>query len=174
MFFTVPYFTYSLREKCPYSECFWSVFSRIRTEYGEIRSISFYSVWMRENTDQENSEYRNFSRTELLILIWKLVIVSLAITLLQFSGRKWQLYHKFYLMALSKKIWFWGVTYIIWSSRCSGEIYFASRPNPFKDFRGGLPQILLGPFLQQQQVLTSKRTNQCSKPYGKDSVVAQF
>ena len=26
------FFTYALREKCPYSELFWSVFSRIRTE----------------------------------------------------------------------------------------------------------------------------------------------
>ena len=26
----------TLREKCPYSESFWSVFSRIRTEYEEI------------------------------------------------------------------------------------------------------------------------------------------
>ena len=32
---------------------FWFVFSRIRTEYGEIRSISSYSVRMRENTDQK-------------------------------------------------------------------------------------------------------------------------
>ena len=32
---------------------FWSVFSRIRTEYGEILSISLYSVRMRENTDQK-------------------------------------------------------------------------------------------------------------------------
>ena len=30
----------SLREKCPYSEFLWSTFSRIRTEYGEIRRIS--------------------------------------------------------------------------------------------------------------------------------------
>ena len=30
---------------------FWSVFSRIRTAYGEIRSISPYSVRMRANTD---------------------------------------------------------------------------------------------------------------------------
>ena len=29
----------SLLEKCPYSELFWSVFSSIWTEYGEIRSI---------------------------------------------------------------------------------------------------------------------------------------
>ena len=32
----------SLRTKRPYSELFWSVISRIRTEYGEIRSISPY------------------------------------------------------------------------------------------------------------------------------------
>ena len=30
----------SLLKKCPYSELFWSVFSRIQTEYGEIRSYS--------------------------------------------------------------------------------------------------------------------------------------
>ena len=34
---------------------FWSIFSRIRTEFGEIRSISPYSVRMRENTDQKKS-----------------------------------------------------------------------------------------------------------------------
>ena len=35
-------------------QCFlWSVFSRIRIEYGEILRISPYSVWMRENTDQK-------------------------------------------------------------------------------------------------------------------------
>ena len=32
---------------------FWSVFSRIRSEYGEIRSITPYSVQMRENMDQK-------------------------------------------------------------------------------------------------------------------------
>ena len=32
---------------------FWSVFSNIRTEYGEIPCISPYSVQMRENTDQK-------------------------------------------------------------------------------------------------------------------------
>ena len=31
----------------------WSVFSSIRTEYGEILRISPYSVWMRENMDQK-------------------------------------------------------------------------------------------------------------------------
>ena len=37
----------------PIRSFFWSAFSRIRTEYGEIRSISPYSVRMRENTDQK-------------------------------------------------------------------------------------------------------------------------
>ena len=37
-----------MREKYPYSEFFWIVFSRIRTEYGEILRISSYSVQMPE------------------------------------------------------------------------------------------------------------------------------
>ena len=32
---------------------FWSVFSRIWTEYEEVRGISPYSVQMRENTGQK-------------------------------------------------------------------------------------------------------------------------
>ena len=46
-----------MREKFPYSELFWSTFSCIWTEYGEILRISPYSVRMRENADQNNSEY---------------------------------------------------------------------------------------------------------------------
>ena len=53
----------SLRQKCPYSEFFWSVFPRIWNEYGEILGISTYSVQMRENTDQKISEYGPFSRS---------------------------------------------------------------------------------------------------------------
>ena len=33
-----------LCKKCSYSELFWSAFSDIQTKYGEIRSISAYSV----------------------------------------------------------------------------------------------------------------------------------
>ena len=51
---------FTLRKMCQYSELFWSAFSCIRTEYGEIRSISPYSVQMRENGDQNNSEYGHF------------------------------------------------------------------------------------------------------------------
>ena len=51
-------------EKCVQTRTFfWSVFSRIRTEYGEIRSIFPYSVRMRENTDRKNSEFGHFSRS---------------------------------------------------------------------------------------------------------------
>ena len=52
----------SLRKICPYSELFWSVFSRIWTEYGEILRISPYSVRMRENADYNKSEYGHLSR----------------------------------------------------------------------------------------------------------------
>ena len=47
----------ALRKMCPYSEFFWPVFYRIRTEYGEILSLRIYSecekMWTRKtpNTD---------------------------------------------------------------------------------------------------------------------------
>ena len=47
----------------PYSELFWSVFTLIWTEYGEILRIFPYSVRMRENVDQNNSKYGHFSRS---------------------------------------------------------------------------------------------------------------
>ena len=50
----VAIFRRALREKCPYLELFWSAFSRIRTEYREIRSTSPYPVQMRKNADQNN------------------------------------------------------------------------------------------------------------------------
>ena len=52
-------------KKYPYSKLF--VLSRIRTEYGEIRSISPYLVGMGENMDQNNSEYGHFSRSDSLV-----------------------------------------------------------------------------------------------------------
>ena len=53
-----------MREKCPYSEFLWSVFSRIQAEYGKILRISPYSVGMPEQTDQKNSEYGHFLSSE--------------------------------------------------------------------------------------------------------------
>ena len=42
---------------------FWSIFSRIRTEYGEILLISPYSVRMQENTDQKKLRIWTHSRS---------------------------------------------------------------------------------------------------------------
>ena len=63
-FISCLFFKKALRKKCLYSELFWSVFSRIRTEYGEMWSVSPYSVRMQEKGDQDNSEYKHFSRSE--------------------------------------------------------------------------------------------------------------
>ena len=51
----------NLNYKYTYSELFRSAFSRIRTEYGEIRIQD--SVRMQENVDQNNSEYGHFLRS---------------------------------------------------------------------------------------------------------------
>ena len=52
------------RKKCLHSELFCFVFSCIWTEYGELRNLSPYSAQMRENADQNNSEYGYFSRSQ--------------------------------------------------------------------------------------------------------------
>ena len=64
------------RKKCPYSELFWSVFSRIQTEYGEIRSIFPYSVRMRKNTDQNNSKYGHYLRSVMVLLKYVLLVCN--------------------------------------------------------------------------------------------------
>ena len=53
----------TLRKKWPYSELFWSLFSHVWTEYGEILRISPYSDRMLENTDQNKSDYGHFLRS---------------------------------------------------------------------------------------------------------------
>ena len=57
----------SLCENCPYSELYWSAFSRFWTEYEEVWSISPYLVRMQENVDQNNSQYWHFSRSETVL-----------------------------------------------------------------------------------------------------------
>ena len=66
---------------CPFLKLFWSVFSHIRTEYGEIWSTSSYSVRMLENTDQNNSKYGHFSRSDRCTDIGRLRCKSLFTTL---------------------------------------------------------------------------------------------
>ena len=58
----------ALREKCPYSEIFWFVFSRIRIECGELRSIFPQSVQMRENRDKKNSELDTFHAVQIKLI----------------------------------------------------------------------------------------------------------
>ena len=45
------------REKCPNRKIFWSVFSCIRTEYGDLTRKSPYSVRIQENTNQNKTPY---------------------------------------------------------------------------------------------------------------------
>ena len=52
----------SLHEKCLCSEFFWSLFSGFWIEYGKMLPTYPYSIQMRENTDQKNSDYGHFSR----------------------------------------------------------------------------------------------------------------
>ena len=49
------------RKKYLYAEFFWSVFFRIRTEYGDSLRKFPYSVLMWEHTDQKISQYGHFS-----------------------------------------------------------------------------------------------------------------
>ena len=49
-----------LREKCPYLEIFWSVYSRIWIEYRELLCKSPYSVHIPEHADQKNLAYQHF------------------------------------------------------------------------------------------------------------------
>ena len=66
-----------LRKKCPYSELFWSVFSRIRTEYGEILRLSPNSVRMTENMDQSNSKYGQLLHSAALGAVYMRIIFPL-------------------------------------------------------------------------------------------------
>ena len=67
----------SLRKKCQYSEFFWSVFSRIWTEYGEIRSISSCSVRIWENTDQKKLRiWTLFTHWRFLSLVYTVMVIS--------------------------------------------------------------------------------------------------
>ena len=98
----------TLRKKCLYSKLFWSVFFCIRTECGEILRISPYSVRMRENADQNNSEYGHFSRSSSYTIISKLDIFALvalfhcmifAIVLFHSTFKLWMwLYLKLFLL----------------------------------------------------------------------------
>ena len=78
----------TLHKKCPYSELFWSAFSCIRTEYGKIRSISLYSIRMRENADQNNSENGCFFTSD-WTHDWNQLLLEIKILLLKELLNQW-------------------------------------------------------------------------------------
>ena len=67
----------TLRKKCLYSEFFWSPFSRIQTQYGDLQSKFTFSVQMRENADQKSFEYGHFSRSVTRKFKFKRLLFSL-------------------------------------------------------------------------------------------------
>ena len=69
----------------PYLELFWSAFSRIRTEYGEMRSIRANSVQMRENANQNNSEYGHFLRS-IMVELYKMVKIENSMVFIDSPG----------------------------------------------------------------------------------------
>ena len=79
--------TVTLAWKSPYSEFFWSVFSHIRNEYGDLLRKSLYSVQMRENTDQKNPDTAtfhavivilvNFTMQKVARFMWFVVILKM-------------------------------------------------------------------------------------------------
>ena len=56
-----------LREKYPNTEIFWSVFSRTRTEHGDLLCKFLYPVRIQENADQKNFLFGNLSLSQRLI-----------------------------------------------------------------------------------------------------------
>ena len=70
----------ALREKCPYSKLFWSLYSR-------ILRICPYVVRTQENTDQNNSEYGHFSDSVIKSTLCKYCSVKFE-SVIQYSNVK--------------------------------------------------------------------------------------
>ena len=87
------HFWISLRKKCPYSVLFWSAFFHIWTEYGEIQSISPYSVQMRWDADQYNSEYGHFSRSVYYLWIRNYLVIKLGQLI---KVQSWTIFMKYF------------------------------------------------------------------------------
>ena len=59
-----------LLKKSPHSELFWSIFSFIRIEYGDLQSKSPYSVRMLENTDQKTTNTFQTLKVSMMLVIF--------------------------------------------------------------------------------------------------------
>ena len=59
----------TLRKNCPDTEFFWSIFSRIWTGYGDLRTKSPYSAQIREHTDQKTPYLDTFHAVKMYVKI---------------------------------------------------------------------------------------------------------
>ena len=90
---------------------FWSVFSRIRNEYREIRSISLYSVRMPENTDQKK------------LRIWTLFTQWVRSIKVLFDKKKCNLLIVYSFSSFGQNyLWFAGII-ISWPKRTSEKVF---------------------------------------------------
>ena len=106
---------------------FWSVFFRIRTEYGEIRKISLYSVQMRENTDQKK------------LRIWTLFTQCVLFFLPPLSCQQWCLNRykniNLHLNSLSRQSfylrfpWVWRYENILDWNQCARDLHLLNHTN---------------------------------------------
>ena len=128
---------WSRRKKYLHSELFWFTFSGIRTEYGQIFRISPYSVSMRGNADQNNSDYGHFSCSDPQYHYepWKVSALSFPLFWLVFflfPIKRWYLLVccltlSLFLKTLGRIDCFertWWVLYILQSSHCTKNEIF--------------------------------------------------
>ena len=86
---------------------FWSVFSRILTEYGEILRISACSVRMQENTDQKNYVFGHISHSATFhkIEIWLLVVLVMKLLIsLYWEALVWRCFVKKVLLNIAQSL----------------------------------------------------------------------
>ena len=84
-------------------------YSHIRTECGEIRSISPYSAQMRENADQNNSEYGHFLRSS---SFWIFLRKSFNLMLNELWSKHRSIYKRFPYTYGKVLDLFWVISYL--------------------------------------------------------------
>ena len=88
---SVAFASVSRPKKFMCSEFFWSLYSRIWTDYSDLLRIFPYSLRVRENAEQKSSEHEYFSRSVCLYVgIVNILIPLIAIVLLSLFELRYQ------------------------------------------------------------------------------------
>ena len=87
----------------PYLEIFWSVFSRIKTQYREISRIFLYSVRTQENTEQSNSEYEQAEGLKFLCKLFFAKVMEIRLEKFKFQKQRNDIVNTRYIL---KQIFF--------------------------------------------------------------------